>query len=216
MFRVLRGKRTFSHDELYSGTRPGHFGEGVECTWSLTMRAIILVPLIAVFTLAGCSTMTPARYSPSADANLALDRYVGARARVASLSMPDDADVNCRLMGPIKAADGMSIAEFIAEAFNTEFKFADIFAEDGVVLSGSVDRVEFSSIVGLTNGRWDLALTLRSSNGATLSVQNLYEFKSGFDAITACNQTAQALGSAVQELVELTVSDPGFEALLRQ
>lgn len=168
-----------------------------------------LLPLVSA-----CSTMTPARYSPSADVNLALDKYPESRVRLASLTMPADADVNCRLMGPIKAADGMSIAEFIADAFNSEFKFADIYSTDGVVLSGSVDRVEFSSIVGLTSGRWDLALTLRSSNGATLSTQNLYEFKSGFDAITACNQTAQALGSAVQELVEVTVTDPGFAALL--
>lgn len=169
---------------------------------------------LLVFLVSGCSTMTPARYSPSADVNLALDRYAGAKVHVTSLTMPADADVNCRLMGPIKAADDMTIAEFIAEAFNSEFKFADLYATDAIELSGSVDRIEFSSIVGLTNGRWDLALTLNSSNGASLFTQNLYEFKSGFDAITACNQTAQALGSAVQELVEKTVSDPGFAALL--
>lgn len=170
---------------------------------------VLLVPLVSA-----CSTMTPARYSPSADTNLALDRYPDARVRLTHLTMPEDADVNCRLMGPIKAADGMSIAEFIADAFNSEFKFADIYAEDAVTLHGSVDRVEFSSIVGLTSGRWDLALSLTSSNGESMSSQNLYEFKSGFDAITACNQTAQALGSAVQELIEKTVSDPAFATLL--
>lgn len=180
------------------------------------MNALIRVCCIpALLLLGACSTMTPARYSPSADTNLALDQLVGAKARVSALAMPEDPDVNCRLMGPVKPADGLTIGEFIAEAFNTEFKFADLYATDGVTLGGRVDRVEFSSIVGLTSGRWDLAITLESSNGKSISVQNLYEFKSGFDAITACNQTAQALGAAVQELVKKAVLAPGFAGLLQ-
>ena len=179
------------------------------------MRNFILATALSIPLISGCSTMTPARYAVSADANQTLDQYEGTRVRVSSLSMPGDADVNCRLMGPIKAGDNMTIAEFVADAFNSEFKFADLYSTEGTELSGSMDRIEFSSTVGLTNGRWDLALTLNSSNGESLSVQNLYTFKSGFDAITACNQTAQALGSAVQELIEITVADPQFEALLK-
>lgn len=179
------------------------------------MKRLILIAVVLLPLVSACSTMTPARYSPSADVNVLLDAHSDARVHVSALTMPADADVNCRMMGPIKAADGMTIAEFIADAFNSEFKFARIYAQDGITLSGSVDVIEFSSIVGLTNGRWDIALTLNSSNGASLSSRNLYEFKSGFDAITACNQTAQALGSAVQELVKVTVGDPGFAALLK-
>ena len=60
-----------------------------------------------------------------------------------------------------------------------------------------------------------MALTLASSNGASLRAKNRYEFKSGFDAITACNQTAQALGPAVQDLIKKTVTNAHFGALLR-
>ncbi|NND43680.1 MAG: hypothetical protein HKN58_00040 [Xanthomonadales bacterium] len=180
------------------------------------MKALAcMCALVMSVLLSACSTMTPARYIPSADTNLALDKLAGAQARVMPLGMPADPDVNCRMMGPVKPADGMTIGEFVAEAFNTEFKYADIYAVDGITLSGNMDRVEFSSIVGLTSGRWDLALTLNSSNGQSISTQNLYEFKSGFDAITACNQTAQALGTAVQELVRKTVTDSRFPALLQ-
>lgn len=173
---------------------------------------------LAVFWLllfvTGRSTMTPARYAVSVDANEELEEMVGAKVYVANLSPPEDEDSNCRLMGPIKAGDGLSITEFIQDAFNDEFKFADVYDEKGVRLEGQVTEIEFSSTDGLTNGHWNLGLTLRSSNGKQMSSRVNYKFKSGFDAITACNQTAQALGAAVQDLIVETVSDAGFDALL--
>lgn len=158
--------------------------------------------------------MTPARYSASADNVQALKEYEGSKARLVQLTAPESYSANCRLMGPIQAADGMSIPEFITQAFNDEFKFANIYSENGVRLEGSVNRIEFSSISGLTNGWWELAITLRSSNGRSIDKSSRTEFKSGYDAITACNQTAQALGSAVQDLIYATVSDPAFASLL--
>lgn len=117
-------------------------------------------------------------------------------------------------MGPIQASDGMTIPQFIQKAFNDEFKFANVYAEDGAQLTGSLTTISFSSTSGLTNGWWDLALTLTSAHGKSLGVESRYEFKSGFDAITACNQTAQALGPAVQDLIKKTVSDPNFKSML--
>jgi len=117
-------------------------------------------------------------------------------------------------MGPIQAGDGLSIPQFIAKAINDELKFADIYDPSGAKLSGDVTRVAFSSTSGLTTGWWDLAVTLRSDTGATIGAEIRYGFESGFDAITACNQTAQALGSATQDLIKKLVSDPGFPALL--
>ncbi len=49
-----------------------------------------------------------------------------------------------------------------------------------------------------------------------MSTASTYGFKSGFDAITACNQTAQALGPAVQDLIKKVVTDPQFAILIRQ
>ena len=182
-----------------------------ETKLKFTRLAIFLLLAILV---SGCSTMTPARYSVSVDANQKLEAMPGARVHLASLSPPADQDVNCRLMGPIKAGDGMTVTEFIQDAFNDEFKFADVYDEKGVRLEGEVTEIEFSSSDGLTNGHWNLGLTLKSQNGKQISTHINYKFKSGFDAITACNQTAQALGSAVQDLVLKTVSDVGFSLLL--
>jgi hypothetical protein len=165
--------------------------------------------------LSGCSTMTPARYSVSVDNNQALKTYAGAAVKVASVTAADSYDANCRMMGPIQASDGMTIPQFVEKAFNDELKFANIYSDRGLSLAGTLTKIEFSSTKGLTNGTWDLAITLKSSNGKSMDSAISYGFKSGFDAITACNQTAQALGPAVQDLIKKAVTDPQFAGLVR-
>lgn len=177
----------------------------------MKIAAIALVLLLQ----AACSTMTPARYAVSVDNNQALKQYAGASVRVASVTAAGSYDANCRLMGPIQASDGMSIPQFVAKAFNDELKFANIYSDSGTALTGILTKISFSSSKGLTNGNWDLSLTLTSSNGKSTEVENSYDFKSGFDAITACNQTAQALGPAVQDLIKKAVTDPQFGGLIR-
>jgi len=172
--------------------------------------------ILLIILVSGCSTMTPARYSVSVDNNQALKRFEGNKVVLATLEQATSYDANCRLMGPIQAMDELTIPQFIQKAFNDEFKFANVYDDQrGMKLTGKVDKIEFSSSAGLTNGWWDLAITLQSPNGRTLRVENRYNFKSGFDAATACNQTAQALGAAVQDLIYKAITDPQFGMLLR-
>ena len=178
------------------------------------MKNLLAIFVLAVLTT-GCSTMTTARYSVSIDNNQALKEYTGAAVRVTSIGAPASYNSNCRLMGPIQASDGMSIPQFVEKAFNDELKFAGIYSDKGVALTGTLTKIQFSSMAGLTNGWWDLGLTLTSSNGNAMSTENRYDFKSGFDDITACNQTAQALGPAVQDLLKKVVTDPSFAPLIR-
>ena len=175
-------------------------------------RIVCLMAVCAAMT--GCSTMTPARYSVSVDNNQILKQYAGKSLELASMGAPANYDSNCRLMGPIHASDDMTIPQFVQKAFNDELKFAGLYSEAGTKLEGTLEKIQFSSTSGLTSGWWDLALVLKSSNGKSISTQNKYEFKSGFDAITACNQTAQALGPAVQDLIKKAISDPAFPSLL--
>ncbi len=91
---------------------------------------------------------------------------------------------------------------------------ADIYSQEGLKISGEITNIEFSSISGLTNGYWDIGLSLNSSNGQNFSISNKYAFKSGFDAITACNATADALAPAIQDLIKATISHPNFNKLL--
>lgn len=178
------------------------------------MKKTISVIVICLL-LSGCSTMTPARYSISIDTNQILKQYDGKKIHIVSIKPPQNYDSNCRMMGPIQAADGMNIPDFIMKSFNDEFKFAGIYNEqDGTKITATMNIIEFSSSAGLTNGWWNLSITLLSSNGKELTVTNRYDFPSGFDAVTACNQTAQALGAATQDLIKKVSSDPEFKQLM--
>ncbi len=174
---------------------------------------ILGLHLVMVLALYGCSTMTPARYSISADTNQLLKQFRGRKAVLTELVSAASYEPTCRLMGPIQAGDGLTIPQFVAKAFNDELKFADLYDEaQGVRLSGSMDKVAFSS----ASGWWDLAMTLRSEKGVQFSVEHRYTFTTSFDAFTACTQTAQALGAATQDLIKKTVSHPQFSSLLER
>ena len=172
--------------------------------------------LASVMMLSACSTMQPPRYSVSVDNIQSLKKISNIRGEFVSLSQPSEFSSNCRLMGPIEPADSLSIPEFITQAFNDELKMAEKYAKDTVKVTGDITKIEFSSISGLTNGYWDIGLRLESSNGKSLNVSNRYSFKSGFDAITACNATADALSPAVQDLIKATVQHPEFVELMKQ
>jgi len=178
------------------------------------MKKIVFMA-IALLMLSACSTMQPPRYAISVDNIQKLKSYEGVKAEVVSLNQSADFSSNCRLMGPIEPADGLTIPLFISKAFNDEFKMAGLYSTDGIKLSGDITKIEFSSITGLTNGYWDIGLRLNSSNGQSLSVSNNYTFKSGFDAITACNATADALSPAVQDLINTMITHPEFGKLLK-
>lgn len=170
--------------------------------------------LLCTIALTACSTMTPPRYSVSVDNIQKLKTFEGAEVEVDSLNQVATFSANCRLMGPIEPADGLTVPQFVSKAFNDEFKMADIHSDTGTKLTGDITRIQFSSVSGLTNGFWDIELKLASSNGKSMTTSNKYTFKSGFDAITACNATADALAPAVQDLIKATIHDPEFSKLL--
>ncbi|MBV1788528.1 hypothetical protein KQ940_10725 [Marinobacterium sp. D7] len=174
-----------------------------------------LILIAGLSLISACSTMQPPRYSISVDNIQELKKFDGAKAEVSSLNQEANFDANCRLMGPIEPADGLSIPQFISKAINDEFKMAGIHSTEGAKITGSITKIEFSSVTGLTNGYWDIGLNLNSSNGESLSIDNKYTFKSGFDAITACNATADALAPAVQDLIKTAVTHPEFGKLIR-
>lgn len=176
------------------------------------MKKILFV--LPILMLAGCSTMTPPRYSVSVDNVQELKKLKNAKLIVTDLALRDKFDSGCRMMGPIEPADKLTIPQFMAKAFNDELKMAEVYSDTGTKISGDITKITFSSIDGLTNGNWDITWSLKSSNGEKLEIQNKYQFRSGFDAITACNATADALAPAIQDLIKKTVTNAGFKKLI--
>lgn len=167
--------------------------------------------------LAGCETPTSQRYAIDAENNVALRALGATGVSVGSFSEPANFSPNCRLVGPLRVADGITHTQYIAKAFASEFTLAGLTAPAArrIVLSGAVTRLEFESMRDVTGGLWAIDLTLTSSNGKTLMVQARHPFDSGFLGTEGCRQTAEAFPRAVQDLVANTVRHSHFPALLR-
>jgi hypothetical protein len=173
------------------------------------------IAIVFVLALVGCSTYAASRYSISADTVIALRAFKGRLVGVGpfSAAKPGLSEIMCRGVGPIKTPDGEPFETFIRKALVDELAIAEIYAPTApTVLTGHLDAIDFSS--GLTDAAWDIAITVSSSNGKRISVAEHYVFTSSYYGETGCNQTAQALMPAVQNLVAKIVKHPEFRPLL--
>lgn len=128
-------------------------------------------------------------------------------------------DMQCRAVGPIQFPRGtLSITAYVKKAFEDELKLAGAYNAKApkVILTGALSKVNFSSTKGLMGGYWNIDMTISSNNGKSMSVNEHYEFESGFNGATACNNTANALMPTVQELIGKVISSPEFASLVSQ
>lgn len=176
------------------------------------MKKLFVLSAIAILA-SGCSTYSATRYSISTDNVVALRSLNGTTVNVGafSASIPGQTEIMCRGVGPIKTPDGEPFSEFVRKAMLDELKIANAYSSSApVTITGNLDAIDFSS----SSGNWNLALTVRSSNGKSMSVSERYGYTSSFYGETACNQTAQAFMPAVQNLVGKIVRSPEFVALV--
>lgn len=178
------------------------------------MRALVSAILAAtVFT--GCSTYSTSRYSVAADNVVALRALTGKSINVGAFTAaaPGQREIMCRGVGPIKTPDGEPFSEFVRKAMLDELRIASVYSTSApVTLTGNLDSIDFSS----NSGNWNLALTVKSSNGKSMSVSENFSYTTSFYGETACNQTAQALMPAVQNLVGKVVRSQEFASLVVQ
>jgi hypothetical protein len=180
-------------------------------------KTIAVLILSLTMFLGACSTFVTPRYSISADTNVALKSLGATNIGIGAFAGPASFDNACRGAGPLASPDNMTHTDYIRKAFEDELKIAGAFAQSQarVTLSGTVTKLEFSSSRGLTGGSWTINMDLASSNGQRMTVNEYYEFESGFIADTACKQTAEAFLSAVQNLIGKFVRSTQFKALVQ-
>lgn len=175
----------------------------------------LIVPFFIIILASGCSTYSASRYAISADNVVALRSLNGKTINIGafSASVPGQKEIMCRGVGPIKTPDGEPFAEFVRKALLDELKLANSYSPSApMTITGNLDAVDFSS----NSGNWNLALTVKASNGKSMSVSENYAYTSSFYGETACNQTAQAFMPAVQNLVGKVVRSPEFVVLISQ
>lgn len=176
------------------------------------MRAAVWSSL-ALLLLAGCDTYATSRYSINADSVMALRQFNGRTVNVGAFTAaaPGQSEIVCRAVGPIKTPDGEPFSEYVRKALVDEMKIAGIYSPTAPIsITGRLEQADFGS----TSGTWTLALTLASSNGATLTENETYKFTTSFAAVTACREAANAFMPAVQNLVARAVRNPSFQRLI--
>lgn len=166
----------------------------------------------AALLLGGCETYSAPRYGVSVDNVMTLKRLAPAQVSVGAFDEPKQFGAGCRAAGPITASDQLTFASYIAKALSDELKLAGLYDPNGrVVLTGSVDSLAFSSSVGT----WDMVLTVRSSNGKAVTVQEHYKFAPAFAASNGCKRVSDAYFPTVQNILQSLINSPEFPALLR-
>lgn len=179
------------------------------------IRKIAITIAIAAV-LSGCETPTTQRYAVSADNIVSIRALNTTGVGISTFKAPAGFSSNCRALGPMRVADGLTHAQYIQKAFEDEFKVAGAYATGTprVTIGGDIQKIEFSSTRAITGGSWTIEVNLMSSNGKQLGVKEYYEFDSGFAAFEACRNTAEAFSRAVQDLVGKAVKNSEFMALL--
>jgi len=175
----------------------------------------VLGLIVLVAMLSGCSTYSTNRYSISVDNVVALRTLNGKTINVGdfSSSVPGQSEIMCRGVGPIKTPDGEPFSEFIRKSLLDELQIANVFSPTSTTtLTGHLDKIDFSS----NTGNWNLALTIKSSNGRSMVITENYSYTTSFYGETACNQTAQAFMPAIQNLVGKIVRSSDFIALISE
>ncbi len=182
------------------------------------MKKLLFLSAIAMLA-SGCVTHATSRYASStANVNALRDMH-GNPLNVGAFSATifGQKEIWCGapalLAGPIRTEDGKPFAEFVRNAFLDELKIANVYSLSAPIsITGNLDSIDFSII----SGKWDMALTVNSSNGKSMSVSESYAFTWHFSANTACNHIAQAFMPAVQDLVGKVVRSPEFATLVSQ
>jgi hypothetical protein len=125
-------------------------------------------------------------------------------------SRPGLASITCRAAGPVTVTP--SFESYIERAFIDELKLAGAYdAASGIILSGMLEQVDFSS--GMSDGNWTFTLTVSNNRNESFTTRSRFGFSGSFVADKACQEVAQAFGSAVQKLIEDVVRDPKFRGI---
>ena len=177
------------------------------------MKTVFLCAL--VFATSGCSYIVP-KYSPSENNRIALNKLPESGIKVSKFVSLNKFNDMCRAAGSIKSSEFDTLEYYINDALSQELKIAGLLDNNSprIVLSGKFKKIEFSSTHKGFDGFWKYILTINSSNGNSLVVEESYEFDTSFFGGTACRKTAEAFMPSVQVLINKIVNSNEFISLL--
>lgn len=163
--------------------------------------------------LSGCIQYRAPVYQPSASTLLHLQSLNGQQVQLGEVSrLPGQVDTkHCRTQGQVKTSGG-DYAAYVERALREELGLAGLLnAQAETSITATLDRMAFSS----WRNSWDMQLTLHSSNGHSYTTQSRYRgHAASLEDDAACHLAAQALPSAVRQLLHDALTHTDFAALL--
>lgn len=166
--------------------------------------------------LAGCQGFVVPVYSIYGDTNYAIKssgikEKIGIGSFVSSTSI----DMGCRGIAEIILPKNQTPNEYIQKSIESELKVASLYDGDSgrIILTGVVNKLILSTVnKSLSDGSWDISLTIKSSNGGLLTVEESYKFETSQG--TRCKESADAFLPAVQNLIAKIFTSPKFSDLV--
>jgi len=178
-------------------------------------RLLMLLPF--VLALSACETTNSIPYKASPTNTIYFQNKLAAKNRkiaVGQITIAAGVDEkpDCRLLGPIVVAPGKTIRQYIKEALQEELLLAGSYdPASSTVIEAEIDELSVSSV---SPASWKVGLRVRSNKSQGYRVVGNYKFDTSFTAISACKNTADAFGPAVQELIKKMIEDKGFDELI--
>jgi hypothetical protein len=181
------------------------------------IKYVYSIPLLAcVVLLTACETTNSIPYKASPANTISFQKKLAGKSKKVSVGQITvaagiDEKPNCRLMGPIVVAPGKTIRQYIKEALQEELLLANSYdPASTIVIEADIDELSVSSVAPAA---WNVGLRVRSNKSQGYRVAGNYKFDTSFTAVSACKNTADAFGPAVQELIKKIVEDQGFDDL---
>ena len=179
---------------------------------ALRFFAIALISM----TLAACETTSTRPYTPSTQNIIAAQQlFNGSEAKVqlGSFRLAEGVNPNltCRAMGALDVAPGKTPVEYIRSALQDELFAASALGPNGTEIDARITKLTFNSF---GTGSWNVGLELSSpALPSGFTVEEKYEFKTSFSAISACQNTVDAFQPTVAALIASTLAHPDFGRL---
>ena len=152
----------------------------------------------------------PAPYKVSELNGVLLKNGTYPKMRFISFSEPESLSINCRLStNPIYVSfNNIPINKFIENAFNSELQQADLYSEQGSLLTADIKSISVSTF---PSGSWNLELDLKLESGRKINYSHSHQFAtSTAEGTQSCVKAAQEFPVAVQQLFYKIAGNKNF------
>jgi hypothetical protein len=174
----------------------------------------LLASMAALILLAGCAVFkTVPHYTPDPENAEIVRKAIDAPVNVGEFS---DAsyrkELTCRSLAIVEAPDSWSYADVIRYALIDELAQAQRYDPDApVTITAQLDRIDFET----EKGTWIIRMTLASSNGKTMTIEQRHTWDSPAFGEWACTRAVSRYMSVLTQFMKRLLASPEFAELTK-